>query len=85
MKRIETDAERIRQAKDGDVLAVSAKSSTRLAQLEKIAELAVELFRPPWRGCASVRLPSTDKTQDQRMDILSEALVEAGFGWEEWT
>ena len=83
---IEADLERIRQAKDGDVvMVVSQPEEIRLAQFERVAELAVELFKPPWRSCGGIRLSETDKIQDQRMDALSEALVEAGFGWEEWT
>ena len=82
----QADMERIRQAKDGEmVLIESTPEEVRLAQLEKVAQLAVELFKPPWRSCAGIRLPETDKIQDERMDALSKALVEAGFGWEEWT
>ena len=59
---------------------------TRLEALEKVGNLAVELFRPPYRGHAGIFLDESGKIQDERMAALREALVEAGgFSWEEWT
>ena len=52
--------------------------------LREVAGSAIKLLSPPYRRLAAIRLPSNEKELDD-WDSLREALIKAGYDWEEFT